>query len=112
MLVAGCLIGAQFADAKKKQKVNNNFVNLAKESSNIDSIRDLLDEGEDVNVRDSSKYTALMHAAKFGYDELLTMLVERKANVNAVQECGSGIERTAGPCEQACSHASALRDFR
>ncbi|RMG00336.1 MAG: ankyrin repeat domain-containing protein, partial [Acidobacteria bacterium] len=48
----------------------------------------LLENGRDVNAKNSNGWTALMYAAKGGCKEIVELLIEKGADVNAQDEAG------------------------
>ena len=55
---------------------------------NADRVRDLLDRGADVNVRNHKGQTALHCAAKAGFADLVALLLDRGADVQATDHDG------------------------
>lgn len=55
---------------------------------NVQRVRDLLDAGADVNVRNSKGQSALHCAAKAGFVDIVALLLERGAEVDAVDSKG------------------------
>ena len=56
---------------------------------NVQRVRDLLDRGADVNVRNHKGQTALHCAAKAGFEPIVALLLERGADVNAKDHKGA-----------------------
>jgi uncharacterized protein len=54
----------------------------------VDSLRELIDAGADVNVQNENGYTPLMAAAHDGRLECIKLLIERGADVNRQDESG------------------------
>jgi hypothetical protein len=67
---------------RKIRKKVRKFVNAA-EMGEMDTVRDLLDSGMNVNVQNYACRTALMKAAYHGHVELVEFLLSRGADVNA-----------------------------
>lgn len=70
----------------------------------IEIVKLLLENGADVNARDISGITVLMHVSRYGYTEIAKMLIEKGADVNAkdnegrtalIQASGKGHKETA-----------------
>ena len=55
---------------------------------NVDRVRDLLDRGADVNVRNHKGQTALHCAAKAGFVDIVDLLLDRGADVGATDSDG------------------------
>ena len=55
---------------------------------NVDRVRDLLDRGADVNVRNHKGQTALHCAAKAGFTDIVALLLDRGAEVDATDDHG------------------------
>ena len=55
---------------------------------NVDRVRDLLDRGADVNVRNHKRQTALHCAAKAGFTDIVALLLDRGADVDATDDDG------------------------
>ena len=55
---------------------------------NVDRVRDLLDRGADVNVRNHKGQTALHCAAKAGFTDVVALLLDRGADLNATDDDG------------------------
>ena len=53
-----------------------------------DIVRTLLDQNADIEARDLEGMTALHHAANFGLPDVFQLLVERKANVEVIDNFG------------------------
>ncbi len=50
--------------------------------------KDLVDGGVDINARNAYGWTALMHAARVGHEELVNLLLNHGADVNAQADDG------------------------
>jgi ankyrin repeat protein len=48
----------------------------------------LLEAGANVNARDDRGQTALMHAARYGYENTVKLLIEHRADVNLRDNLG------------------------
>lgn len=57
----------------------------------LDSIKELLDSGTDVNFRDIDHRTALHVAACQGYDDVAQLLLENRAEVDPKDRWGSTV---------------------
>ena len=49
----------------------------------IEAVQSLIDKGADVNARDVNEWTALHHAAEYGYPDIARLLIQNGADVNA-----------------------------
>ena len=58
-------------------------------------VRKLLDSGVDPDSKDEYECTALLHACFFGHEEIVNLLLQRKANVNAETKQGNTALRIA-----------------
>ncbi len=56
---------------------------------NVQRVRELLDRGADVNVRNYKGQTALHCAAKAGFDPIVALLLDRGADANAKDDKGT-----------------------
>ena len=54
----------------------------------VSAARDLVDGGVDINARNAYGWTALMHAARVGQDELVTLLLKHGADIDARSDDG------------------------
>ncbi|MEM8955994.1 MAG: ankyrin repeat domain-containing protein [Verrucomicrobiota bacterium] len=54
----------------------------------VESLREMIDAGADVNVQKEIGYTPLMAAAHDGRLECIEMLIERGADINMQDESG------------------------
>ena len=64
------------------------FQSRGDRGGNAQRVRELLDRGADVNVRNHKGQTALHCAAKAGFDQIVALLLERGAEVNAKDDKG------------------------
>lgn len=67
---------------------------LANEAD-LDGIKELLDSGIDVNFRDIDNRTALHVAACQGYSDVVSLLLERGAEVDTKDRWGSTVSQQA-----------------
>ena len=65
------------------------FQSRGDRGGNIQRVRELLDCGADVNVRNHKGQTALHCAAKAGFDQIVALLLDRGAEVNAKDDKGA-----------------------
>ncbi len=98
--------GAAWRVIKKFRKIKNEKKwRFVVEKGDHEEIQRLIDAGIDVNIRDDRGSTALIEAAKWGYDS--RMLLNAKAEVNIRDGSGSTalIEATLG------GHTAMVRDL-
>ena len=81
----------------------------AAETKNIDAIKQHLTAGTDVNTKDSKGKTPLHHAAYWGHEEIVELLIAKGADVNAVIESGGLKGKT--PLGLAWRHHPEVTDF-
>ncbi|MDC0065845.1 ankyrin repeat domain-containing protein, partial [Verrucomicrobia bacterium] len=81
----------------------------AAETKNIDAIKQHLTAGTDVNMKDSKGKTPLHHAAYWGHEEIVELLIAKGADVNAVIESGGLKGKT--PLGLAWRHHPEVTDF-
>jgi ankyrin repeat protein len=55
---------------------------IACAEGNLDLVKTLIDKGNDINKKDSSNLTPIMHAALIGNRTLITLLVESGAKIS------------------------------
>jgi uncharacterized protein len=60
----------------------------AVEKNEISMVQNLLENGCDINARDEGKSTPVMRAALRGYDDLLSVLIRLKADLNLSDRIG------------------------
>ncbi len=58
-------------------------IHTSAQTGNVESVKQFLANGTDVNVKDVSKWTPLHVAAQFGHEEMVELLLSKGANVNA-----------------------------
>ena len=58
------------------------------ETGNVESVKQFLANGTDVNVKNVSEWTPLHIAAQFGHVEMVELLLSKGANVNAKDSWG------------------------
>ncbi|MBI5892070.1 MAG: ankyrin repeat domain-containing protein [Deltaproteobacteria bacterium] len=75
ILLAGCATMATTTPTTPLTK--------AAESGDINAVKRLLNEGADVNAKDSNNWTALTEAARDGNTEIVKLLIEKGADVHA-----------------------------
>lgn len=72
----------------QEQSTGSDIWSIAKQG-NIDGLQQLIEEGADVNGRDSLGVSSLEWAAMYGHPEAVALLVENGADVNARNRQGS-----------------------
>jgi ankyrin repeat protein len=60
----------------------------ASEYNYLEKVKQLLEEGADVNAKDDFGKTALMWACEYGYKEIAELLIEKGADLNAQDKYG------------------------
>ncbi|KRT85630.1 Ankyrin repeat-containing protein, partial [Oryctes borbonicus] len=60
----------------------------AAQSGDLHRVADLIEKGENVNVKDAAGYTALHYAARNGHLDICKYLLVRNSDVNAVTKAG------------------------
>ncbi|KAK7866736.1 hypothetical protein R5R35_003156 [Gryllus longicercus] len=76
------------AEQKRLNHSRKELLEAAKEGR-TDTVRELLDAGININFADSSGWTPLMWAAKKAHANLVSLLIERNADVNALTDKNS-----------------------
>ena len=83
----------RFAGAKIDVRSNlGNPLFLAASEGKLDVVRYLLDEGANVNARESSGSTPLAEAAYYGHVDVIKELLLRGADINAIGEQGTALD--------------------
>ena len=77
---------------EKQAQLDAALIAAIKEGADIETVRTLLDDGADVNTCDAEGYSALIIATEEGYGEIAKLLIERAADIHAIDPRG---ERTA-----------------
>ncbi len=77
-------------DPEKQEKVNGQFLKAVKKGK-IKKVKELLENGADIGAKDETDTTALMYAAWGGFSETTKLLIEKGADVNAVNKSGFGV---------------------
>ncbi|WP_072802806.1 ankyrin repeat domain-containing protein [Rhodococcoides yunnanense] len=91
-------------------------LHYAAAENRINDVRQLLADGADVNSRDHQQWTPLIFAAQLGFVDVVTVLLNHGADVNAINSTGrSALERAImAPKNDGASNAIAtirvLRD--
>src|SRR5207237_6992360 len=87
---------------------------LAAGGGRLDAVRYLLDEGADVNARETSGATALTEAAYAGKLDAVKELLSRDADVNAVSGDGTALDiatkRKYSPMADVLTHNGEKKD--
>jgi ankyrin repeat protein len=82
-----------FAGAKIDARSNlGNPLFLAASEGKLDVVRYLLDEGANVNARESSGSTPLAEAAYYGHVDVIKELLLRGADINAIGETSTALD--------------------
>ena len=72
-------------------------IHTTTKTCNVESVKQLLANGADVNVKNASEWTPLHIAAQFGHVEMVEFLLSKGANVNAKDLWGkTPLNRAAG----------------
>jgi len=85
VLVVTCPINYVYADQKEVDAATEELktLSVSMKSDDIEKIRELTKNGADVNVRNEYNATPLIKASGEGYAEIVKLLLEAKADVNA-----------------------------
>ena len=67
---------------------NQNLIEAVR-ARNLQSVKEILKAGADVNAADDGGYTALMLAALFGLEDMVEFLISQGADVNAATGWGA-----------------------
>lgn len=67
--------------------INDEFLEAASKGDTI-KVKNLIEQGADVNNKDKDGMTALMRAARGGHLETTKLLIEKGADVNAIEKSG------------------------
>jgi len=86
LLVSVIATHAGRSHAKNSATDRLKIVSEAMEASDITEIRSLIERGADVNVRSVNGKTSLFIASERGYNEIVKLLIQAKANVNTSVE--------------------------
>jgi uncharacterized protein len=82
-----------FAGAKINARSSlGNPLFLAASEGKLDAVRYLLDEGANVNSRESSGGTPLAEAAYYGHADVIKELLLRGADINAISQPGTALD--------------------
>jgi hypothetical protein len=79
----------------------------AAQNGDISKVKELLDKGADVNVKDQSGRTALMAAGYFGYEDVVKMLLDNGAHVNTKDN--AGITSLIWVCDSKREHINVVK---
>jgi len=74
-----------------KEKTDIPLLIQAAQDGNLPAVQTLLEEGADVNAKDTYGFTALMTAAQKGHTEIVKLLLEKGADVNARNTSGTAL---------------------
>lgn len=67
----------------------------AADKGDLNAVKEALEKGADINVKDSSGWTSLMHASNKGHAEIVKLLIEKGADINATNTGGLNAARYA-----------------
>src|SRR5579871_3399879 len=79
-----CLHSAISGEQSKKQ-INDQLL-LATAQEEYDKVKELLDQGADINATDARGFTALMFAAQLGNNQITKLILQKATAINAVNE--------------------------
>ena len=89
LVIAACLLIAFPASAQADRRTRNEFLSIcASDEANPEVIKDFLDRGVDVDLKDRRDATALLLCARRGDVESCLFLLEQGADVNVVDSNG------------------------
>lgn len=105
LVIAACLLIAFPASAQADRRTRNEFLSIcASDEANPEVIKDFLDRGVDVDLKDRRDATALLLCARRGDVESCVFLLEQGADVNVVDSNGNRPWPT--PASSACRTSS------
>ena len=82
VIAIGLIVMTTFCTESFAQDQTQALIEAAKKGD-LEQVRDLLDEGADVNAKNGDGLTALMAAAETGNLDVVKFLIEKGADVNA-----------------------------
>jgi len=90
VLLAGVVAGLEGGGVLAQQTPTDQLRVLSEslKATDLSEIRELIQAGADVNVKNKTGITPLYMAARNGHDEIVTALLEAGANVNAATTNG------------------------
>ena len=71
----------------QQEEINGKLISAAK-NGDINSVRESIVNGADVNAKSNRGWTALHDAAWYGYVDVVKVLIEKGANINAKDKDG------------------------
>lgn len=81
-------LGIFYISGINANSIDDDFINACK-NGNLSRAENLLDEGANIEARDGSdRQTALVFAANEGHIDIVRMLIDRRANINAQDDKG------------------------
>ncbi|MCX6773812.1 MAG: ankyrin repeat domain-containing protein [Candidatus Micrarchaeota archaeon] len=81
-------------DEEKQREINDYFLGSVA-YGNLEDAKRLLENGADIEARDSHGWTALIYAAQNNYPEICSFLIEKGADINASDYDGFNVLRHA-----------------
>ena len=70
------------------EKASDNSIHEAAEAGNIESVKQAIADGADVNAKNEDGVTPLSSAAYFGHKKVVELLIAKDADVNAKDNLG------------------------
>ena len=81
-------LGIFYISGINANSIDDDFINACK-NGNLSRAENLLDEGANIEARDGSdRQTALVFAANRGHIDIVRMLIDKRANINAQDDKG------------------------
>ena len=78
------IIAASISVFCNAQKIQDPELLNAVKNGNVLRVKELIEKGVDVDIKDSRKINSLMYSASYGYYEIVKLLIETKADLNAL----------------------------